>query len=129
MGDDPWGEDLRRAMSFLPIQWLFQRAMEFKNAYHAVPETPPFSWPRYFLLCHSIELTLKAYLALHGASEDDLMDLGHDLKKLLKHVEKRGLKLTPETQEAIKRLARAHREHWARYPNEDNGPGFWYRAI
>ena len=58
------------AMSFLPIQWLFQRAMEFKNAYRAVPETPPFSWPRYFLLCHSIELTLKAYLALHGGSED-----------------------------------------------------------
>jgi hypothetical protein len=106
--------------SFFPIAWLFLRAREFEKAYYAVPETPPFSWPRYFLLCHAIELALKAFLTLHGVSEDDLMyDFGHDLKKLLKHAERHGLKLTPETQEAIKRLARAHKEHWARYPRED----------
>jgi hypothetical protein len=46
VGADPRGEDLRRAISFLPIQWLFLRAMEFEKAYHAVPETPPFSWPQ-----------------------------------------------------------------------------------
>jgi HEPN domain len=106
--------------SFFPIAWLFQRAREFEKAYHAVPETPPFSWPRYFLLCHSIELALKAFLTLHGESESDLrLKFGHDLKKLLKRAKALGLKLEPDTEDAIKRLARAHREHWARYPNED----------
>ena len=46
-------------------------------------------------------------------------DFGHDLKKLLKRTNKFGLTLTPDTQEAIKRLARTHREHWARYPKEN----------
>jgi hypothetical protein len=99
--------------------WLFLRAMEFEKAYHAVPEMPPLSWPRYFLLCHSIELALKAFLTFHGESESDLKLIGHDLKKLLKHAERCGLKLTPGTQRAVKLLARAHNEHWARYPNED----------
>jgi HEPN domain-containing protein len=99
--------------------WLFHRAMEFEQAYHAVPEMPPLSWPRYFLLCHSIELALKAFLTLHGESESDLKLIGHDLKKLLKHAERRGLKLEPDTQRAVKRLARAHYEHWARYPKKD----------
>jgi hypothetical protein len=104
--------------SFFPIAWLFQRAREFEQAYHAVPSAP-LSWPRYFLLCHSIELALKAFLTFHGESETDLKLIGHDLKKLLKQAERCGLKLTPDTQDAIKRLARAHREHWARYPNDD----------
>jgi hypothetical protein len=108
-----------RMRSIFPILWLLQRAMEFEKAYYSVPETPPFSWPRYFLLCHSIELALKAFLTLHGESESDLKSAGHDLKKLLKRTERRGLKLTPDTQDAIKRLARAHKEHWARYPKED----------
>jgi hypothetical protein len=50
-----------------------------------------------------MELALKAFLTLHGKSEDDLIKIGHDLKKLLKHADRRGLKLTPETQEAITR--------------------------
>jgi hypothetical protein len=115
------GEKTYTALSFLPIQWHFQRAWEFKNAYHALPETPPPSWPGYFLLCHSMELALKAFLMLHGASEADLrkFDIRHDLEKLLESAETCGLQLTPETHEAIKRLARAHKQHWARYPNED----------
>ena len=96
--------------------------MEFEKAYYALPETPPPSWPRYFLLSHAIELALKALLKLHGESEGDLrLKFGHDLKKLLKRAKKLGLTLTPETQEAIKLLAQAHREHWARYPKEEGG--------
>jgi HEPN domain len=117
MGDDSGYAAAMR--SFLPIAWLFERAVEFEKAYHAVPETSLFSWPRYFLLCHSIELALKAFLALHGKSDDDLIKIGHDLKKLLKHAKKFGLQLEPDTQDAIKLLARAHYEHWARYPKEE----------
>jgi hypothetical protein len=96
VGDDPWGEDLHRAMSRFPILWLFQRAMEFEQAYHAVPETPPFSWPRYFLLCHSMELALKAYLTLHGKTKSDLNPIRHHLDKLLEDAERYGLKVEPE---------------------------------
>jgi HEPN domain-containing protein len=107
-----------------PVIWLLLRALEFEKAYHAVPAMPPLSWPRYFLLCHSIELALKAYLTLHGESESDLIKIGHDLKKLLRHARKLGLTLEPDTQEAIKLLARAHNEHWARYPKEFSGTVF-----
>ena len=104
-------------IEWLTIKWIFDRAVEFEKAYHAVPETPPFSWPRYFLLCHSIELALKAFLALHGESASDLQNkFGHDLNKLLERAERCGLKLTPDTQAAIQRLAKAHMKHWARYP-------------
>jgi hypothetical protein len=108
-------------IEWLPIKWVFDRAVEFEKAYHAVPEPPPFSWPRYFLLCHSIELALKAWLMLHGVSEAELQkfEVRHNLKNLLELAERRGLKLTPDTQEAIKLLAEAHAKHWARYPKEE----------
>ena len=110
--------------SFFPIAWLFQRAREFEQAYHAVPSAP-LSWPRYFLLC-TIRLNwLSKPSSFHGESEDDLrLKFGHDLKKLLKRATKLGLTLTPDTQEAVKLLARAHREHWARYPKEMIFNGF-----
>ena len=77
------------------VMWLFHRAMEFEKTYHAVPEMPPLSRPRYFLLCHAIELALKAFLALHGESESDLrLKFGHDLKKVLKRAKEFGLTLT-----------------------------------
>lgn len=112
-------------IEWLPIKWVFDRAAEFERAYHALPPTPPPSWPRYFLLCHSIELALKAWLMLHGKSAAKLQKkFGHDLEKLLKHAEQCGLQLTPDTQEAIKCLAEAHIKYWARYPKEDANPVF-----
>ena len=61
------------------------RADEFWLAYRDLPKRAPPGWPRYFLLCHSIELALKAYLALRGVSVRDLRDtkLRHDIKALL----------------------------------------------
>ena len=108
-------------VEWLRVKWLFDRASEFEKAYHAVPETPPFSWPRYFLLCHSIELALKAFLTLHCMSEADLsnFDIRHDLIKLLELAENFELQLEPDSQDAIKALAEAHRKHWARYPKPE----------
>gem|GEM_PF-6567937 len=37
------------------------RAEEFYQAYRDFTAQSPALWPRYFLLCHSIELALKAY--------------------------------------------------------------------
>jgi len=42
--------------------------------------------PRYFLLCHAIELGIKAFLKYKGASHDDLKKIGHDLEHLLDEI-------------------------------------------
>jgi hypothetical protein len=87
---------------FRPIQFL-DFADQFYSAFHELRKRPPpFSWPRYFLLCHSIELALKAYLAEHGATVDQLKDdFGHKLDKLVDKAAKKDLPLPTTTQETI----------------------------
>jgi hypothetical protein len=87
---------------FRPNQFL-DFADQFYSAFHELRKRPPpFSWPRYFLLCHSIELALKAYLAEHGATVDQLKDdFGHKLDKLVDKAAKKGLPLPTTTQETI----------------------------
>jgi HEPN domain-containing protein len=81
---------------------------------------PSISWPRYFLLCHAIELALKAYLAKLGATPEHLKyEFGHKLDELLTEAVEKGLHLTPETQQRIMALAEAHRKFWHRYPRDD----------
>jgi hypothetical protein len=50
----------------------FEYARQFLTAYDGLPERPPpKSWPRYFMLCHAIELALKGYpVALDPARRD-----------------------------------------------------------
>jgi len=55
--------------------------------------------PAYYLLAHSIELVLKGYLRGRGATLANLHDQGHDLDKLLKAVDARGLNLFCELSE------------------------------
>ena len=82
---------------------------------------PSISWPRYFLLCHTIELALKAYLAKLGATPEQLRQLErrHNLARLVTEAVEKGLHLTPETQEGIRALAEAHAKFWHRYPRDD----------
>jgi hypothetical protein len=64
-------------MSNSPLLYvdLFRRAEEFLQAYRDLPkDRPPPDWPRYFLLCHSIELALKAYLSWQGTSASGLSE-------------------------------------------------------
>ena len=109
------------------IAELVTRAKEFKDAYHALTNAPrktsPPDWPRYFLLSHSIELALKAYLAACGKTSKELRkEFVHDLNKLLKEAVKRGLIFGPRAHKDIARLEMAHNCHWARYPKEDGWP-------
>jgi hypothetical protein len=72
-------------------------ARQYREAYYALPEVTPISWPRYFLFCHSIELVLKAYLAqAAGLPEDKLQKppFGHNLKDLLDQAIEYGLSLS-----------------------------------
>jgi hypothetical protein len=47
---------------------FFGRAVQFQRAFGELPDPgyPPHDWPRYFMLCHAIELALKAFLAHKG---------------------------------------------------------------
>ena len=100
----------------------FAYADQFYCAFNKAPTFhPSISWPRYFLLCHSIELALKAYLAKYGATPQYLreFDLRHNLDRLVTEAVEKGLHLTPETQEGIRALAEAHAKFWHRYPRDD----------
>ena len=60
--------------TFLPFEYLAY-AEQFHSAFHELTgRHPTASWPRYFLLCHSIELALKAFLLHRGATLDELRD-------------------------------------------------------
>ena len=73
------------------------------------------------MLCHAIELALKAYLAKLGATPQQLRQLErrHNLNKLLTEAVEKGLHLTTPTQDGIRALAEAHAKFWHRYPRDD----------
>ena len=105
----------------MPLDYL-DYARQFFEAFNKLPERdPPPSWPRYFLLCHSIELALKAYLALRGATPEQLGQHGrrHDLKRLVNEAVEKGLPLPTPTQKIIQALSEAHSKFWHRYPTDD----------
>jgi hypothetical protein len=55
---------------------------EFLDAAHLVRrEKPVWFAPTYFLVCQSLELSLKAYLRGSGRSDTQLRRIGHNLKE------------------------------------------------
>jgi hypothetical protein len=78
-----------------------------------------------FLVCHAIELFLKAFLCKHGVSSDELQKkFGHKLDCLLTETKAKGLILTKTAEEDIKRLHEPHKKFWHRYPKENGKPVF-----
>jgi hypothetical protein len=97
-----------------PFEW-FDRAKEVLWTYYNAPSTKPPYWPRYFLLCHAVELVLKAYIGLHrDLTKDDFI---HDLKKLLDEAINLGLRISPLARHELELLNEAHTKYWPRYPN------------
>jgi len=94
-------------------------AQQYWQAYNALPEAQPPSWPRYFLFCHSLELILKAYLAAsRRLSQQQLKDIyRHDLGALLTDAESDGLCLG-QAKANLQVLTNAHTQFWPRYPME-----------
>jgi hypothetical protein len=74
-------------------------------------------WPIYHLLCHSIELTLKAYLAASGVPITTLANhIRHDLELAFRCAQKRGF--APSDAgfwEIVQWLAPYHLDHSFRY--------------
>jgi len=72
---------------------LWTYAKEFLDAAKAVaPDQPAFApGPAYYLVCHSIELALKAFLRGAGESLSGLKAIGHDLELCIKKAEEKGI--------------------------------------
>lgn len=74
---------------------LYSLSDEFLEAARVLQATPPVrvgcSSATYYLLGHSAELMLKAFLFKHGVSIDELKKIGHDLKELVCCAKKKGL--------------------------------------
>jgi hypothetical protein len=103
---------------------FFARAVQFQRAFGELkePAYPLHDWPRYFMLCHAIELALKAFLAHKGATYQQLKDFGHNLTELLRDATQKGLSLTAPTHLSIVTLNEAHTKFWHRYPTPEGGP-------
>ena len=78
-------------------------------------------WPTYHLLCHAIELTLKAHLAASGVPIKTLANhIGHDLELAFRCAQKHGFGPSDAGfSEVVQWLAPYHRDHSFRYSKAD----------
>jgi hypothetical protein len=102
---------------------LLERAEEFLEAFHQLPPEQEvrrwISWPRYFLLCHAVELALKAFLSRQGIAEETLRKcFGHKIDKLVAEAMSRSLGIQQLHADKLKRLSEAHAgpDYRSRYP-------------
>lgn len=74
---------------------LFSLSLEFLEAARVLQEVPStrigFSLPTYYLLAHSAELMLKAFLHKREIAISDLKKIGHDLEILVDRAKGKGL--------------------------------------
>lgn len=73
---------------------LWQYAQSYESAARHVPKPDaPYEPVRYYLVCHAIELALKAYLSLHHVTMHELSEspYGHKLDIILSKAEAKGL--------------------------------------
>lgn len=114
-----------------PVRYPFDaldRAEEFFTAFRQLPQLPRgrwISWPRYFLLCHAVEMALKSFLASRGVPVERLeqKNYGHKIDRLVKRAIRKGLDIGNASTE-LKKLGEAHSNHWARYPHDSGKPVF-----
>jgi len=106
---------------FTPQRFL-ARARLFRSV--AIPladmHVPEPNWPKYFLVTHSIELAIRAFLAFEKGLKrprppDDEPD-NHDLMALYEHAVTRGLKRSALVTKDLPHLSELHKIHYARYP-------------
>ena len=100
-------------------------ARDFLQAFRDLPQRPPpLSWPRYLMLCHAVELLLKAFLLHRGTKLEELKKypIRHSLVELMRWAQDQGLKLDAEVTRDIELLSEAHEAFWHRYPRKEAKP-------
>jgi hypothetical protein len=111
------------ASPFTQLQHL-ELAEEFFQAFRDLPPNGPsgipVNWPRYFALCHAIELALRAFLLARGKPDRQLRDivLRHNISNLMAEAIQLGLTISPQVRSDIDLLSEAHKNFWPRYPRE-----------
>lgn len=100
-----------------PALWAY--ASQYLRAARAVPPAP-FNPARFYLACHALELTLKAFLSLKGRSLESMTwKPGHDLAAALSEAERLHLadivRLPPRQRKEI-RHSRYYAEKVFEYP-------------
>ena len=93
--------------------WLRHYAADFLSAAQAFPSpNGRFSPVRHYLICHSIELALKAFLFTAGYNRKDRKKLSHDLVKALNAAEENGLgehfQITETERQALEKVSRLY---------------------
>jgi len=68
-------------LSSMMISNVGREFLAAAQSLRSVNESP--SVPAYFLICQSIELSLKAYIRGCGGAREELVKIGHDLEKAL----------------------------------------------
>jgi hypothetical protein len=102
---------------------LHTYAEAYLNAVRSLPlPSVPFEPVRPFLVCHSIELGLKAFLSLQGLTILEMADgpYGHNLESILQQAEGKNLaasvKLTKEQRAEIRSASRYYAGKVFEYP-------------
>jgi hypothetical protein len=119
-------------MTTNPIIYAYDaldRAEEFFVAFQQLPPLPRgrwISWPRYFLLCHAVEIGLKAFLVSRGVPEPELRTakFGHKIAPLMLEARDKGLNIGVLAASEIMQLHEVHAKYWQRYPREEGKPVF-----
>ncbi len=70
---------------------LWTYAQDFLQAATVLVRPNQISTPAYYLVCHSIELALKAFLRGNSVSLAKLKKIGHDLEEALRQCNSLGL--------------------------------------
>lgn len=85
-------------------------AVDYFNAHKAYSSGKKFSPASHYLICRSIELSLKAFLLSSGYVIKDLRDnIGHDMEKLLKKSIRLHINLLCDfSEEQVKELIKAN---------------------
>jgi len=79
----------------LRYAWDYYRA--FEVLYEKFSKVTEMYEVKYYLLCHSIELAMKAFLREKGFTRKQLLGLGHDLEKLIRTLYENGVVIDVES--------------------------------
>jgi hypothetical protein len=97
-----------------------------KEAFSDAPETEEVVdvlLPTHLMMCHSVELALKAFLLTKGSTSKQLRtpSLNHDLMRLLELATAADLDVEPTVVQTIRSLASAAKDFYFRYGAEEAG--------
>jgi hypothetical protein len=107
-------------------QQFMHRARMFRNAAMQLPDYSSGEqyWPKYALLTHAIELSLKAFAqhSVENGKPPHKQPSNHDLREWYDLAVQYGLADEPTISTNIDFLSELHKTHYSRYPQHRASP-------